>query len=222
MEKTKSKKISGASLRNAFEEIIWPRRKLVGIGLVLITINRLAGLVLPASTQYLFDDVIPNADMDLFLTLIVVLGSAIAIQAVTSYALTMLLSVEAQHLIANLRAQVQKHVLNLPIRDLRQHEVRRPGITHHGRRGRVCRNLVGTGLVQLVGGNSHRFRGVRVPRSASTQIMTACSRLGPSSAPSRSSRPRRSSTLRPAFRERGKHPRRGYGPAHGSRWAVSA
>ena len=69
MSKTESKKISGASLRHAFHEIIWPRRKLVGIGLALILVNRLSGLVLPASTQYLFDNVIANADMDLFVTL---------------------------------------------------------------------------------------------------------------------------------------------------------
>ena len=49
---------SVASLRRAFQDIIWPRRKLVLVGLVLILINRLSGLVLPASTKYLVDDVI--------------------------------------------------------------------------------------------------------------------------------------------------------------------
>ena len=55
MAKTNSKKISGASLRHAFEEIIWPRKKLLALGLVLIMIRSLSGLVLPASTQYLFE-----------------------------------------------------------------------------------------------------------------------------------------------------------------------
>jgi len=151
MANERGKKISGASLRHAFQEIIWPRRKLVGLGLVLILINRLCGLVLPASTQYLFDDVIANGDMDLFVTLLIVVASAIALQAATGYSLVLLLSVEAQHLIANLRAQVQLHVLQLPIR-----------IFDNTKSGELVsrimddvegvRNLVGTGLVQLVGG----------------------------------------------------------------------
>jgi len=148
---SKSRKISGASLRNAFEEIIWPRKRLIALGLVLITVNRLCGLVLPASTQYLFDDVIPNADMGLFGTLLIVVGSAIAVQAATSYSLVLLLSVEAQHMIANLRSQVQRHVLQLPVR-----------VFDNTKTGELVsrimddvegvRNLVGTGLVQLVGG----------------------------------------------------------------------
>jgi len=134
-----------------FQEIIWPRRKLVAIGLVLIIINRLSGLVLPASTRYLFDDVIPNADMGLFTTLLLVVGAAITAQAVTSYSLVLLLSVEAQHMIAHLRAQVQQHVLRLPVR-----------VFDNTKTGELVsrimddvegvRNLVGTGLVQLVGG----------------------------------------------------------------------
>ena len=145
------KKISGSSLRHAFEDIIWPRRKLIGLGLVLILMNRLSGLVLPASTRYLVDDVIADGDVEFLYRLLVLVGVAITIQAATSYALTMLLSVEAQHLIASLRAQVQKHVLQLP--------VRRFDNTKSGELvSRIMddvegvRNLIGTGLVQLVGG----------------------------------------------------------------------
>jgi ABC-type multidrug transport system fused ATPase/permease subunit len=149
--RTNSKRISGASLRHAFEEIIWPRKKLIAIGLVLILINRLSGLVMPASSRYLFDNVIANQDMSLFWTLLAVVGGAIALQAVTSYTLVLLLSVEAQNLIANLRSQVQQHVLQLPVR-----------IFDNTKTGELVsrimddvegvRNLVGTGLVQLVGG----------------------------------------------------------------------
>jgi subfamily B ATP-binding cassette protein MsbA len=150
--KTNSKKkISGASLRHAFEEIIWPRKKLLGVGLVLIMIRSLSGLVLPASTQYLFDDVIANGDMDLFGTLLIVVGVAVALQAATSYALVLLLSVEAQHLIANLRTQVQQHVLHLPVRifdNTKSGEL----VTRIMDDVEGVRNLVGTGLVQLVGG----------------------------------------------------------------------
>jgi ABC-type multidrug transport system fused ATPase/permease subunit len=146
------KKISGASLRHAFEEIIWPRRKLIFLGLVLILLNRLSGLVLPASTKYLVDDVIAGGNGDLLYQLLGLVGLAIAVQSATSYALTMLLSVEAQHLIANLRAQVQQHVIRLPVR-----------VFDNTKSGELVsrimddvegvRNLVGTGLVQLVGGS---------------------------------------------------------------------
>jgi len=149
--RTKSKKISGASLRNAFEEIIWPRKKLVALGLVLVAINRVSGLVLPASTRYVFDDVIPNANMRLFMTLLIVLAGANVLQAATSYSLVLLLSVEAQRMIAQLRSQVQQHVLQLPVR-----------VFDNTKSGELVsrimddvegvRNLVGTGLVQLVGG----------------------------------------------------------------------
>ena len=137
--------------RHAFEDIIWPRRNLIGLGLVLILMNRLSGLVLPASTKYLVDNVIADGDVELLYRLLALVGVAIAIQAATSYALTMLLSVEAQLLIANLRAQVQKHVLQLPVR-----------VFDNTKSGELVsrimddvegvRNLIGTGLVQLVGG----------------------------------------------------------------------
>ena len=147
-----NKKISGASLRHAFHEIIWPRRKLVLLGLLLILMNRLSGLVLPASTKYLVDDVIAGGNGDLLYQLLGLVALAIVIQSATSYALTMLLSVEAQHLIANLRAQVQQHVLRLPVR-----------VFDNTKSGELVsrimddvegvRNLIGTGLVQLVGGS---------------------------------------------------------------------
>ena len=152
MDKTKSKKkISGASLRHAFEEIIWPRKKLLAVGLVLIMVRSLAGLVMPASSRYLFDDVIANGNMTLFGQLLAVVGIAVALQAASSYALVLLLSVEAQHLIASLRTQVQHHVLHLPVRvfdNTKTGEL----VTRIMDDVEGVRNLVGTGLVQLVGG----------------------------------------------------------------------
>ncbi|MDH5589559.1 MAG: ABC transporter ATP-binding protein/permease [Gemmatimonadota bacterium] len=148
---SKRTKISGASLRHAFTEIIWPRRRLVLVGLILILANRLSGLVLPASTKYLVDNVLSQGEFDLLYKLLALLAGAVTVQAATSYALTLLLSVEAQHLIAQLRAQVQKHVLQLPVR-----------VFDNSKSGELVsrimddvegvRNLVGTGLVQLVGG----------------------------------------------------------------------
>lgn len=144
-------KVSGASLQHAFREIVWPRRRLVALGLVLILFNRLAGLVLPASTKYLVDDVIAGGDIALLYRLLGLVAAAVALQAATSYALTMLLSVEAQRLIAQLRAQVQRHVLDLPVRvfdDAKSGEL----VSRIMDDVEGVRNLVGTGLVQLVGG----------------------------------------------------------------------
>lgn len=140
-----------ASVRSAFREIVWPRRWILLAGLGLIALGRLAALVVPASTQYLIDDVVLAGDADLLPPLLAVVGTAILVQSITSFALTWLLSVEAQRLIAELRARVEEHVLHLPVRSfdrLRSGElVSRVMTDVEG-----VRNLVGTGLVQLVGG----------------------------------------------------------------------
>jgi subfamily B ATP-binding cassette protein MsbA len=149
-EKSK-KKPSISSLRHVFMTIIWPRRKLLLLGLVLISVNRLAGRVLPGSTKYLVDDVIANSDRGMLRVLLFAVGGAVTVQAVTSFLLTRLLSVEAQHLIAQLRVQVQQHVIRLPIRFFDDNKsgalVSRIMTDVQG-----VRNLVGTGLVLLVGG----------------------------------------------------------------------
>ncbi|MEZ6015202.1 MAG: ABC transporter ATP-binding protein [Planctomycetota bacterium] len=145
------KRISKSSLRSAFRDIIWPRRKLVLIGLVLILINRTSGMVMPASTRYLIDDVLGGDKRDLLLPLLGALVLATSIQAATSFSLTRLLSVEAQHLIAELRSDVQRHVLRLPVRsfeDTKSGEL----VSRIMNDVEGVRNLVGTGLVQLVGG----------------------------------------------------------------------
>ena len=143
---SRKRKITGASLRNAFHDIIWPRRKLILLGIFLILINRLSGLVLPASTKYLVDEVLVQGQLDLLFKLLGLLTIAISIQAGTAFLLTLLLSVEAQRLIANLRTQVQKHVLQLPIRTFNDSKtgelVSRIMDDVEG-----VRNLVGTGLV---------------------------------------------------------------------------
>ncbi|MEM1449099.1 MAG: ABC transporter ATP-binding protein [Planctomycetota bacterium] len=147
----KKKGISSSSLRTAFREIVWPRRKLVALGLLLILVNRASGTVLPASTKFLIDDVLTGERRELLVPLLGALLAATALQALTSFTLTRLLSVEAQHLIAELRAQVQEHVLGLPVRAFEETKsgelVSRVMNDVEG-----VRNLVGTGLVQLVGG----------------------------------------------------------------------
>ena len=108
-------KKSKVTIAQAFKTIIWPRRKLVLLGLVLIVISRLSSLVLPGASKFLMDDVIVNKDMEMLRTLLLIVAGAIVIQSITSFLLTRLLSVEAQLLISKLRAKVQKKILSLPI-----------------------------------------------------------------------------------------------------------
>jgi subfamily B ATP-binding cassette protein MsbA len=140
------------SIYKAFRTIIWPRRKLVFIGLLLIIISKGASFVAPLSLKYLMDDIIPNKDMDFLKILVVLVILAILVQSVTSFLLTRILSVQAQFMISELRAQVQKQVLSLPIRffdNTKSGElVSRIMTDVEG-----VRNLIGTGLVQLVGGS---------------------------------------------------------------------
>ena len=145
------KKISASSLREAFKKIIWPRRRLVFLGLCLIALNRASGMVLPASTRYLIDDVLAGGAEGLLMPILLGLVAATTVQAISSFTLTKLLSVEAQLLIAELRAEVHEHVLGLPVRrfeDTRSGEL----VSRVMNDVEGVRNLVGTGLVQLVGG----------------------------------------------------------------------
>ncbi|MBK8609564.1 MAG: ABC transporter ATP-binding protein [Chitinophagaceae bacterium] len=147
MDKPKQK----VTLAQAFKEFIWPRRKIVFFGLLLIVVSRLASLVLPGASKYLMDDVIVKKDVHMLWILLAVVAGSIVVQSVTSYLLTKLLSVEAQHLISQLRIKVQKKILSLPISYFDNNKsgalVSRIMTDVEG-----VRNLVGTGLVQLIGG----------------------------------------------------------------------
>ncbi len=140
------------SILTAFKTIIWPRRRLVFIGLFLIVISKAASFVAPMSLKYLMDDIIPNKDVAFLKLLVGLVGLAILVQAATSFLLTKILSVQAQYLISELRAQVQKKVISLPIRFFDNAKsgalVSRIMSDVEG-----VRNLIGTGLVELVGGS---------------------------------------------------------------------
>src|ERR1041384_267546 len=110
------KPLKASNVYRDLRELIWPRRKLFALGLVLVFINRAAGLVLPGSTRYLIDDVVQKRRVDLLWPLAAAVAGAIVIQAVTSFALTQILSTSAQRLIADMRIRVQKHIGRLPIR----------------------------------------------------------------------------------------------------------
>lgn len=139
------------SILTAFKTIIWPRRNLVFVGLLLIVISRAASFVTPVASKYLIDDVLANKDIQLLKVLVAVVILAILVQSVTSFLLTKILSVQAQFMISELRAQVQQKVLSLPIRFFDNAKsgalVSRIMSDVEG-----VRNLIGTGLVQLVGG----------------------------------------------------------------------
>ncbi len=147
---TKGKSPLG-SLSQVFRAIIWPRRWKLLLGLFLILVNRLCGLALPISTKYFIDDVVGKGDTDFLTTLLLLVGGAVFVQAISSFTLTRMLSVEAQYLVAQLRARVQRHIIHLPISYF---DNMKTGVLVSRIMGDVegVRNLVGTGLVQLVGG----------------------------------------------------------------------
>jgi subfamily B ATP-binding cassette protein MsbA len=131
--------------------LVRPRRGILALGFLLMVINRGSSLVLPYSTKYLIDDVIGKRDIQLLLPLVLIVLSATAIQGVTSFSLTQLLSKAAQRLIAQLRREVQAHIGRLPIA---YYDANKTGTLVSRIMSDVegLRNLIGTGLVEFVGG----------------------------------------------------------------------
>ncbi len=131
--------------------LLRPHVWLLLLGVVLISVNRVAGLVLPASTQYLIDDVIGRARHERLLPLVGIVLGATTLQAATSFALTQTLSRAAQRLIYDTRRRVQQHVGRLPVAYFDEH---RSGelATRVMNDAEGLRNLMGTGLIDLAGG----------------------------------------------------------------------
>jgi ABC-type multidrug transport system fused ATPase/permease subunit len=127
-----------------------PQKLLLLFGLMLMAVNRLAGLVLPASTKFLVDNVIAKHQVRLLIPLAVAIIAATAVQGVTSFTLTQLLSKAAQRMIAQLRKEVQAHIGRLSITF---HDVNKTGnlVSRIMTDVEGLRNLMGTGLVELVG-----------------------------------------------------------------------
>jgi ABC-type multidrug transport system fused ATPase/permease subunit len=145
------KPLTAAHVYRDLRDLIWPRRKLFLIGLALVFINRAAGLVLPGSTKFLIDDVVQKRQQELLVPLAAAVGAAVLVQAITSFALTQLLSTSAQRLIAEMRIRVQQHIGRLPIR---YYDANKTGALVSRIMSDVegVRNLVGTGLVEFIGG----------------------------------------------------------------------
>ena len=145
----KKKKMTSAAWQEA-KALILARRGRLGIGLALMLVNRLAGLVLPALSKYLIDDVIGKSRADLLMPLALAAGAATLVQAVSSFALSQVLGVAAQRAITDMRRRVEAHVARLPVTyfDSTQSGVL---ISRIMTDAEGIRNLVGTGLVQLTG-----------------------------------------------------------------------
>ena len=199
-------KVSGASKPKlqAVLPLVWelvrPRRGLLAVGFLLMAVNRVASLVLPYSTRFLIDSVIIKRNIQLLKPLVLGVLLATVIQGITSFSLTQLLSKAAQRLIAELRQKVQAHVGRLPVAF---HDSTKTGVLVSRIMTDVegVRNLVGTGLVDLVGGLLTAGIALVVLFRIST-LMTAlafgfllCFGLALKKA---------FQTIRPIFRERGK------------------
>jgi ABC-type multidrug transport system fused ATPase/permease subunit len=131
--------------------LIHPRRGILILGFALMAINRVSGLVLPASTKYLIDDVIGKKQTQLLLPIIAAVVGATIVQGLTSFTLTQLLSKSAQRMITDLRKQVQAHIGRLSVS---YYDSNKTGALVSRIMSDVegVRNLIGTGLVEFVGG----------------------------------------------------------------------
>jgi ABC-type multidrug transport system fused ATPase/permease subunit len=148
-DKKEKKKISAGAWEEA-RTLVWKHRKRLAIGLGLMVISRLAGLVLPTSTKYLMDDVVGQQNWDLLPKLALAVAAATVIESVTSFSLSQVLGVAAQRAITEMRKDVEAHVMRLPVRYF---DSTKTGIliSRIMTDAEGIRNLVGTGVVQLIG-----------------------------------------------------------------------
>jgi ABC-type multidrug transport system fused ATPase/permease subunit len=131
-------------------ELVWAHRSRLGLGFLLMIVNRLAGLVLPASSKWLIDEVVGKSRADLLIPIALAAGAATAVQGATAFALSLVLGVAAQRSITDMRLSVQRHVERLPVRYF---DSTKTGvlISRIMSDAEGIRNLVGNGIVQLVG-----------------------------------------------------------------------
>jgi len=149
-DKSSKPKISWNALPDVWE-LLSPRRGILALGFALMVVNRLSGLVLPASTKYLLDNVFIKKQIQFLTPILVAVVAATLIQGVTSYALTQLLSKSSQRMISELRIKVQAHVGRLPVA---YYDANRTGVLVSRIMSDVegVRNLLGTGLIEFAGG----------------------------------------------------------------------
>jgi ABC-type multidrug transport system fused ATPase/permease subunit len=148
--KPAKKKIKWSSLPDIWA-LLHPRRGMLLLGLGLVAINRVAGLVLPGSSKYLFDNVIDKHQVKFLLPIVLAVVGATLLQGITSFTLTQVLSKSAQRMITDMRKQVQAHIGRLPVA---YYDANKTGVLVSRIMSDVegIRNLIGTGLVEFVGG----------------------------------------------------------------------
>jgi len=142
------------SLKTLLPEVLAlmrPRRNLLFAGAALMIVNRVCGLALPVSSKYLIDNVMRHGEVKLLLPIVLSVVLATIVQGVTSFSLTQLLSKSGQRLIYEMRLRIQEHIGRLPVRF---YDANKTGTLVSRIMSDVegIRNLVGTGLVELVGG----------------------------------------------------------------------
>ena len=149
-DQTAKKKVDYSNAWQEARTLIVARRGRLALGLALMLVNRLAGLILPATSKYLIDDVIGKRRADLLVPLALAAGAATMVQAVTSFALSQVLGVAAQRAITDMRRRVEAHVARLPVGYF---DSTKSGvlISRIMTDAEGIRNLVGNGLVQLIG-----------------------------------------------------------------------
>ncbi|HKF01102.1 MAG TPA: ABC transporter ATP-binding protein, partial [Candidatus Sulfotelmatobacter sp.] len=181
-------------------KLMRPRRGLLAIGFVLMVVNKLAGFVLPYSSKFLIDNVVTRHETGLLRPLVAAVLTATLIQGVTSFSLTQLLSKAAQRLIADLREQVQAHVSRLPVA---YYDANKTGalVSRIMTDVEGVRNLLGTGLVEFVGGIvAAGIALVLLIRISAPLTLIAVGSLGCFAFALNKA----FATIRPIFRERGK------------------
>jgi ABC-type multidrug transport system fused ATPase/permease subunit len=148
-DKKKRQRLTTAAWKET-QALIAARRGRLALGLFLMLINRGSGLVLPATSKYLIDDVIGKGRVELLKPLAFAAGLATVVQAITSFSLSQVLGVAAQRAITDMRRRVEAHVAHLPVRyfDSTQSGTLVSRVMNDAE---GIRNLVGTGLVQLAG-----------------------------------------------------------------------
>jgi ABC-type multidrug transport system fused ATPase/permease subunit len=131
-------------------DLVNARKGRLALGLLLMLISRLAGLVMPASSKYVIDDVIGKGHYQLLTMIALAAGAATIVQAVTSFALSQILGVAAQRSITEMRKKIEQHVLRLPVAYF---DSTKSGvlISRIMSDAEGIRNIIGNGLVQLVG-----------------------------------------------------------------------
>jgi ABC-type multidrug transport system fused ATPase/permease subunit len=147
----KKKKVDLNTVRREARELLWRYRGVLAVGFALMIVNRAAGFVLPASSKFLIDDVLLEGQADILLPLAGAVAVATLIQAATAFGLAQVVSIAGQRAIADMRRRVQAHVLRMPTSyfDRTKSGVLLARVMEDAD---GIRNLVGTGIIQLLGG----------------------------------------------------------------------